>query len=162
MSLSQKLRYPRSIWFISLLAAMAVLSLAACGGSTSTPASPTTAAPTTAATSASTPSTAATTSSTSAQEVDIKIVENNEVYSFSPASVTIAKGTKVVWTNTTDAPHTVTPDTANAFTASSNVAEDQTYSFVFTTAGTFSYHCNIHSYMKGTITVTSSPTMKPQ
>jgi plastocyanin len=76
--------------------------------------------------------------------------------------VTVAKGTKVVWTNTSDAAHTITPDTANAFTASSTVAEDQTYSFVFTTAGTFSYHCSIHSYMKATITVTSSPSMTPQ
>ncbi len=30
-----------------------------------------------------------------------------------------------------------------------------TFMFTFTTAGTFAYHCNIHPYMKATITVTS-------
>jgi plastocyanin len=45
------------------------------------------------------------------------------------------------------------PDTANAFTASSDVEENQTYSLVFNTAGTYPYHCSIHSYMKATIIV---------
>jgi plastocyanin len=86
--------------------------------------------------------------------VQVKMVETNGKYSFEPASITIPKGGQVVWTNTSDAPHTVTSDT-NAFTASSNVTQNQTFMMVFNTAGTYAYHCSIHSYMKATIVVTS-------
>src|SRR6266566_7397137 len=151
MSLSQNLRRLRSVWLISLLGTIAVLMLAACGGAATAPASPTTApiskpTPTTAATPATSPS-------TSTNSAQIKMVESNGQYSFSPATVTVTKGGKVVWTNTTDAPHTVTPDTAKAFTASSDIAANQTYSLVFNTAGTYTYHCSIHTYMKATIIV---------
>jgi plastocyanin len=64
-------------------------------------------------------------------------------------------GTQVVWTNTTDAPHTVTSDTAGVFGTTGNLTTNQTFMFTFTTPGTFAYHCNIHPYMKATITVTS-------
>lgn len=150
MYLSKNLQRLRSVCLMSLLATLAVLILAACGGTTST-----------SAPSQSTPATSATSSSTSTNSVEIKIVENNGQYAFSPATVKIVKGTKIVWTNTTDATHTITPDTATAFTGSSNLTQKQTYSLVINTAGTYAYHCDIHSYMKATITVTSSPSMKP-
>jgi plastocyanin len=95
-----------------------------------------------------------TTGTTSAKEVQVKIVEQNDQYAFQPATLTIAKGTKVTWTNTSDAPHTVTSD-SNAFTASSSLQQNQTFSMTFNTAGTYAYHCSIHPYMKATITVTS-------
>ncbi len=145
MDFSQNLHRLRSAWLISLLATMVVLMLAACGGAASAPASPATAT-----TSESTP---ATSPSTSTNSSEIKMVESNGIYSFIPATLTITKGTKVAWTNTSDAPHTVTPDTASAFTASSNLTQNQTYSLVFNTAGTYAYHCSIHSYMKATIIV---------
>ncbi len=167
MYLSQNLGRLRSAWLICLIATMAVLMLAACGGPASTPTSSTTPASShstpTAAASQSTPTTAATSSSTSENSGEIKIVENNEKYSFSPATLTITKGTKVVWTNASDTPHTITSDDGK-FTSSDAgkpIAANQTYSFVFNTVGTFKYHCSIHSYMTATITVTSSTTMKP-
>ncbi|HEY7418543.1 MAG TPA: plastocyanin/azurin family copper-binding protein [Ktedonobacteraceae bacterium] len=89
-----------------------------------------------------------------AKEVQVKMVEQNGQYAFQPATITISKGTKVTWTNTSDAPHTVTSDT-NAFNTPSSLQQNQTYSMTFTTAGTFAYHCSIHTYMKATITVTS-------
>ncbi len=155
MDFSQNLHRLQSAWLISLLATMVVLMLAACGGAASAPASPATPAapktvPTTVTTSESTP---ATSPSTSTNSAEIKMVESNGIYSFTPATLTITKGTKVVWTNTSDAPHTVTPDTASAFTASSNLTQNQTYSLVFNTAGTYAYHCSIHSYMKASIIV---------
>lgn len=73
---------------------------------------------------------------------------------FDPATLTIKKGMQVVWTNMSDAPHTVTSDNAT-FNTPSNLTEKQTFIFTFNTAGTFTYHCNIHPYMKATITVTS-------
>ncbi len=122
-----------------------VLLLAACGDTTST--NPST--PTATTSNASTPT--ATTSTGGGNQVSI--VENNGVYSFSPATLTITKGTTVTWTNKSDAPHTVTSDNS-AFTGSGNLSESQTFQMTFTTAGTYTYHCSIHSYMKATITVT--------
>jgi plastocyanin len=85
----------------------------------------------------------------------VKIVEKNEKYSFEPATLSVKVGTQVVWLNTSDAPHTVTSDTGGALASPDNITPNKTYKFTFTTAGTFPYHCNIHPYMKGTITVTS-------
>jgi len=82
------------------------------------------------------------------------MVEKNGRYSFQPATLTVKAGTEVIWTNTSDAPHTVTSDT-NAFTASNNITQNQTFMMVFATPGTFKYHCSIHTYMMATITVTS-------
>jgi plastocyanin len=127
------------------------LLLSACGGTTSTGAT-SSSAPT--ATPAPTqPASSTATSSTPTQTVQIKIVENNGKYSFQPASVTIPKGAEIVWTNMSDAPHTVTSD-SNAFTGSSTFMQNQTFKMTFNTAGTFAYHCSIHTYMKATIIVT--------
>jgi len=82
----------------------------------------------------------------------VKIVEKNEKYSFQPATLNIKVGTIVMWTNTSDAPHTVTSDTG-AFNTANPISKGQNFMFTFTTAGTFAYHCNIHPYMKATIVV---------
>jgi plastocyanin len=135
-------------WLATVLAVAlgATLVLVACGGTASTP-------PTATATSAPSPTPTTATSPTPTQVVQVKIVEKNEKYSFEPASVTIPKGAEVVWTNSTDAPHTVTSDT-NAFGTTSNLTQNQTFMMLFNTAGTYAYHCNIHTYMKATIIVT--------
>jgi plastocyanin len=74
-------------------------------------------------------------------------------FAFSPASITVPAGTKVTWTNQDSATHTITADDGKTFD-SGNVATGGTYSFTFTTAGTFAYHCAIHSSMKATVIVT--------
>src|SRR5690348_11666525 len=108
---------------ITALALLILLLLSACGTSsgssgTSGGSSPAPAAPT------ATPTTPA--SATPVKVVQVKMIEKDEKYSFEPAAITIPKGAQVVWTNTTDAPHTVTSD-SNAFTASSNVTQNQTF-----------------------------------
>ncbi len=72
-------------------------------------------------------------------------------FSFSPGSLTVSVGTKVTWTNKDSTTHTVTSD-SGAFN-SGNLAPNASYSYTFSSAGTFSYHCAIHTYMTGTITV---------
>jgi plastocyanin len=146
---------------VVLLALLATLLVAACGGSSpsSTSQAATTPAPTAAATTAPTPATSASTPTQAASTaptkvVQVKIVEKNDKYLFDPASITIPKGAQVVWTNASDAPHTVTSND-NTFKTPSNLTEHQTFMMVFNTTGTFAYHCAIHTYMKGTITVTS-------
>ena len=85
----------------------------------------------------------------------VKIVENNGVYSFTPATLSIKAGTQVKWLNTSDASHTVTSDTPGVFGSPGNLTQNQTFTFTFSKAGTFPYHCSIHPYMKAKITVTS-------
>ncbi len=74
-------------------------------------------------------------------------------FQFSPSSLTVKAGTTVIWTNKDATTHTVTSDNS-AFTSSGNLANNDTYSFMFSTAGSFPYHCAIHPSMKGTIVVT--------
>ena len=85
----------------------------------------------------------------------VKIVEASDKYAFSPATLSIKVGTQVVWINTTVAAHTATSDTAGVFGTNNNQTTHQTFMFTFTTPGTFAYHCNVHPYMKATITVMS-------
>jgi plastocyanin len=70
---------------------------------------------------------------------------------FNPASLTIVKGAKVTWTNDDSTTHTVTSDTG-AFD-SGNLSPSNTFTHQFNDAGTFPYHCTIHPFMKGTISV---------
>jgi plastocyanin len=73
-------------------------------------------------------------------------------FAFSPAAITVKKGTKVTWTNQDGASHTVTGD--NGGPASGTLANGASYSFTFTQTGIFSYHCAIHPSMTASVTVT--------
>lgn len=70
---------------------------------------------------------------------------------FSPASLTVPVNTTVKWTNMDSFSHTVTSD-APLFD-SGIIPGSGTYSFLFTTKGTYPYHCAIHALMTGTIIV---------
>lgn len=76
-------------------------------------------------------------------------------FAFTPASLTVKKGTTVTWTNRDSDQHTVTPDEETAdFQGSGMLSRGETYSYTFANAGTYSYHCQPHPQMRGTITVT--------
>jgi plastocyanin len=70
-----------------------------------------------------------------------------------PATVTVAKGTKVSWYNQDGYAHTVTSDDNKTFN-SGNLAAAGTFVYLADSAGTFPYHCNIHSNMHGSLVVT--------
>ena len=72
-------------------------------------------------------------------------------FSFDPAELTVKVGAKVTWTNQGDASHTVTFDTGGV--DSDTLKAGATYDHVFDAAGSFAYHCNFHSSMKGVIVV---------
>ena len=81
------------------------------------------------------------------------IISNSDgSYSFSPAMLAIKVGTTVIWKDVSSAPHTVTSDDGTTFD-SGTVPVGGSFHFTFKTAGSFSYHCNIHPYMKATIVV---------
>lgn len=76
-------------------------------------------------------------------------------FAFSPASITVKKGTKVTWTNKDTVAHTVTENDGQAGPSSGDLDLNASYSFTFTKTGTFQYHCAIHPGMTGTVTVTN-------
>ena len=72
-------------------------------------------------------------------------------FSFTPATLSVSVGTTVTWTNNDSVTHTVTAD-QGAFD-SNNLSPGNTFSFTFSQAGTYPYHCKIHPSMMGTIQV---------
>jgi len=72
-------------------------------------------------------------------------------FSFQPASLTVQRGASVMWRNDDSVAHRIVSDT-NAF-SSLNLNQGNTYTHQFSEAGSYPYHCGIHSYMTGTITV---------
>ncbi len=75
-------------------------------------------------------------------------------FAFSPANITVKAGTKVTWTNNDSVAHTVTETDGKTGPASSDVNPGETYSFTFSTPGTYQYYCSIHQSMLGTVVVT--------
>lgn len=74
-------------------------------------------------------------------------------FSFSPATLTVAAGTTVTWTNRDDIPHTVvSTDDPRAF-KSKVLDTDEKFSFTFSKAGTYPYFCSVHPKMTGTVVV---------
>ena len=77
-----------------------------------------------------------------------------EGFAFKPGVITVKQGTPVTWTNKDDEAHTV----FFGFDSSRSpllVNTANTYTKTFTTTGTFVYHCTIHPFMTGTVTVTA-------
>lgn len=78
----------------------------------------------------------------------VAIVDN----AFDPAAVELSVGGEVVWTHNGENPHTVT--FADDGPDSGNLSAGETFDSTFEEAGEFSYVCEIHSQMRGTVTVT--------
>jgi plastocyanin len=84
---------------------------------------------------------------TTAAPAEVKI----DNFSFSPATLTVPVGTAVTWTNRDDIPHTVVSDDKSI--KSKALDTDDTFTFTFSKAGTYTYFCSIHPKMKGTVVV---------
>ena len=72
---------------------------------------------------------------------------------FGANPLTIAAGTTVTWTNNDGVTHTSTSVPGGSTWSSGNILPGATFSFPFTTPGTYSYRCNLHTSMTGTIVV---------
>ena len=70
---------------------------------------------------------------------------------FSPSSTTVTVGTTVTWTNSDNMIHTVTSNSGTF--DSGDMGNGKTFSFTFSTAGTYSYYCKYHGGMTGVIIV---------
>jgi plastocyanin len=77
---------------------------------------------------------------------------------FSPSHIEVVLGTTVTWTNQDTVPHNVT--ISPVVISSSNDWESrllypgQSFSYTFTSHGTFQYHCQEHPGMVGAVIVT--------
>jgi plastocyanin len=72
---------------------------------------------------------------------------------FNPAFITVVIGVNntVVWTNYDSTTHTVTDN--NGTFDSGNLPGGTTWSYIFTSPGTYAYHCNYHTVMQAVVTV---------
>jgi len=91
-------------------------------------------------------------SGTSAGQNAVKISN----FAFVPQSIAIKAGESVTWTNEDSVQHQIAadpgqPDIVNLSSPSMN--NGATYSYTFSKAGTWTYHCSIHPSMKGTVVV---------
>jgi plastocyanin len=73
-------------------------------------------------------------------------------FAFVPATLTVAAGSTVTWTNRDEEPHTVAANDGSFH--SPGMGSQATYSHTFPTAGKFDYVCSIHPFMHATVVVT--------
>lgn len=117
------------------------------------PVAVTTATPLAVATTPATPSGTAPTTTTAGTTVNITSA------GFSPATVTVSPGTVVTFVNTDTKPHWVASDPhpvhtgLPGFDAKSALAPGASYSFTFTTAGTYGYHDHLNPSTRGQVVV---------
>ena len=74
-----------------------------------------------------------------------------ENFAYNPDPVTIEEGGKVIWINRDSAPHTATADDGSFDTG--ELEEGKLKSETFKEAGEFTYFCQIHPSMHGTVRV---------
>jgi plastocyanin len=74
-------------------------------------------------------------------------------FSFQPAEVTVAAGTKVTWLNRDDVPHTATSTARPKAFDSGTLDTDEKFSRVFAEPGTYEYFCAVHPKMTGRVIV---------
>jgi plastocyanin len=74
-------------------------------------------------------------------------------YSFKPGTITVKRGTTVVWINKDDDVHTIKgTDGPEAFNSPALEAGSR-FGYAFHHAGTYHYICTVHPYMHGVIVV---------
>jgi plastocyanin len=79
---------------------------------------------------------------------DVITIDN---FTFTPKELTVAVGTTVKWVNHDDIPHTVV--NKDKVFRSKALDTDDSYSFTFTSTGTFDYFCGLHPHMVGQVIV---------
>ncbi len=77
----------------------------------------------------------------------VKIVD----FAFRPKTLQVERGTRVVWVNRGNAPHTTT--STKGLWDSPTLSTGDTFARVFKRAGTFRYFCQVHPNMVGKVVV---------
>jgi plastocyanin len=89
-------------------------------------------------------------------------------FKYTPAAVNLVVGDSVLWSwNGPDTNHSVTADAGQSMDFDSDAGKpaaeiahplNDGYGVTFTQPGTYRYHCKVHGFMTGTITVAPAPT----
>jgi plastocyanin len=87
----------------------------------------------------------------SARAADATITIDN--FTFTPAQIRVAPGTKVTWVNNDDIPHLIVDATDPRAMKSPPLDTDNLFSFVYAKAGNYPYFCGLHPQMRGTVIV---------
>ncbi|HEY2862170.1 MAG TPA: cupredoxin family copper-binding protein [Casimicrobiaceae bacterium] len=82
-----------------------------------------------------------------APTVDIDIAK----FAYGPKEITVDPGTKIVWTNRDETPHTVTSNDKSF--ASKGLDTDDKFEHTFSSEGDFGYICTVHPFMTGVVHV---------
>jgi plastocyanin len=120
---------------LALLVLAPTLALAACGGSAT--------------------ATRTTTSTGGAPAASVDHVQIKE-FKYAPATITVALGTKITWTNHDSAPHTATSGTSpnsDGVFDSGTIKKGESKTATVSKRGTFTYYCAFHPFMKATVVV---------
>lgn len=72
-------------------------------------------------------------------------------FTFTPATITVSKGTTVTWVNHDDMVHSVVAGDAGF--RSQPLDTDQSFAHTFAQAGDFTYFCGLHPQMTGRVVV---------
>lgn len=72
-------------------------------------------------------------------------------FKFQPASITVARGTRVTWLNDDEESHAVA--SMEGVFRSPALNKGERFSYAFTTPGTYHYFCAIHPYMRADVVV---------
>lgn len=73
-------------------------------------------------------------------------------FAFNPQTVNIHVGDSVSWINKDSVLHKIASDSGSELNSDS-LSNGGVYTHKFTSAGTYSYHCSIHTSMKGVVVV---------
>ena len=74
-------------------------------------------------------------------------------FAYEPAEVTVAVGDTITWTNQDPVPHTATATERGVLQSGAIAPDGGSFSQTFEAAGEFSYFCEFHPNMEGTIVV---------
>lgn len=80
---------------------------------------------------------------------DITITISN--FAFTPEEATVGPGTKVIFKNGDDTIHSVLADDGSFHSQALDSGDE--FSVTFVKRGVFAYHCGLHPFMQGKITV---------
>ena len=75
---------------------------------------------------------------------------------FDPENITVKPGTTVTWLHGSQMPHTVSGNAEGL--RSSTLYQGQQYSHTFNTSGSYSYFCELHPSMRGSVVVEEAVT----
>ncbi|MCR4306086.1 MAG: plastocyanin/azurin family copper-binding protein [Candidatus Daviesbacteria bacterium] len=86
------------------------------------------------------------------------IIQNSQ---FIPSVIQVTPGTIVTWINQDSISHTTISDSSTGAESwdSGNIGPGQSYSRTFTQVGTYTYHCNLHPAIKGSVQVVPAGTV---